>query len=70
MVPLSAFLQVREVSAPEAVNRFNLFPAVEITANPAPGVSPAEARTLCETLAEEVRKELALPAGYRLGWLN
>jgi multidrug efflux pump subunit AcrB len=70
MVPLSALATVREVSGPEAVDRFNLRPMVEITANPAAGVSATQARTLCEGLAEEVRKELGLPAGYRLAWLR
>jgi hypothetical protein len=43
---------------------------VEITANLASGVTPAEAHSLCEGLAEEVRKELKLPREYRLTWMQ
>jgi hypothetical protein len=43
---------------------------IAITANPASGVKLAEARKLCETLAEEVRKKLQLSADYRLFWLQ
>jgi hypothetical protein len=41
----------------------------EVTANPAPGVSLADARKLCTTAAEAVRKELRLSARYRAIWL-
>jgi multidrug efflux pump subunit AcrB len=68
LVPLSALVAVREVEVSSAVERFNSFPMVAITANPAPGISPAQARALCEVRAEEVRKELGLPAEYRLAW--
>jgi multidrug efflux pump subunit AcrB len=70
MVPLGALVQVREVSGPEAVDRLDCNPMVEITANPAAGVSASQARALCESLAEEVRKELGLPAEYQLTWLR
>jgi multidrug efflux pump subunit AcrB len=68
LVPLSALVAVREVEAPAAVERFNLQPMVAITANPASGVSLAQARALCEARAEEVRGELGLSAEYRLAW--
>jgi multidrug efflux pump subunit AcrB len=70
MVPLSNFVSVHVTEAPLAINRFNGKPMVAITANPASGVSLAEARVLCESLAEEARKELGLPAAYRLSWLQ
>jgi multidrug efflux pump subunit AcrB len=69
LVPLSALVAVREVEATGTVERFNLQPMVAITANPASGVSLAQARALCEARAEEVRRELGLPADYRLAWL-
>ena len=43
---------------------------VTVTANPASGMSLAQACALCETLAEEVRKELRLPEAYKLTWLQ
>jgi len=66
MVPLSRLVTVRRSEAAGVVDRFNLWPSVEITANLAPGKSLAEVRALCETLAEEARKELGLPDGYRV----
>jgi hypothetical protein len=41
-----------------------------VTANPAAGVPLADARALCEKAVEEVRRELKLPAQYRLTWLG
>jgi multidrug efflux pump subunit AcrB len=70
MVPLGAFVAVREVKGPVVLERLDGRPMVEITANLAPGLTLAEARTLCEGLAEEVRKELKLPREYRLTWLR
>jgi multidrug efflux pump subunit AcrB len=70
MVPFSAFATIRTVSAPVVVDRLDGEPMVGITANPAPGVSLAEARAFCEARAEEVRKELRLPAAYRLALLQ
>jgi multidrug efflux system membrane fusion protein len=70
MVPLGALVAVRQTEGPAALNFLDLWPMVEITANPASGVPVPEARKLCETLAEEVRKELQLTAEYRLRWLE
>ncbi len=70
LVPLGALVEVREVEAPAVVDRLDGRPVVRITANPAPGVSLARARALCEARAEEARKGLRLPAAYRLTWLR
>jgi multidrug efflux pump subunit AcrB len=70
MVPLASLVTVREVKAASVLERLNGQPMEQITANPASEVSPAEARALCERVAEEVRKELRLPAAYRLTWLQ
>ncbi|HKB37384.1 MAG TPA: efflux RND transporter permease subunit, partial [Gemmataceae bacterium] len=70
MVPLGSLAKIREVEAPLVVDRLDGHPMVEITANPAAGAALAEVRALCETLAAEVRKELKLPAEYRLTWLR
>jgi multidrug efflux pump subunit AcrB len=70
IVPVAALVTVREVKAASALERLNGQPMEEITANPVSEVSLAEIRTLCEALAEEVRKELRLPAAYRLTWLQ
>jgi len=69
MIPLGMLIKVVETEGPLALDFLDLRPMVEITANPEAGVSPAQARTLCETLVEEARKELRLPGEYRLTWL-
>jgi RND family efflux transporter MFP subunit len=70
MVPLSTLAAVRTVEAPGSVERVDLRPSLTVSANPAAGLSLAEARWLCETLAERVRTELRLPADYGLVWLQ
>jgi multidrug efflux pump subunit AcrB len=70
MVPLSALVTLREVTAPEVEARLNLRPMAELTANLAAGTPLSDIRTLCETLAGDVRAELRLPADYRLTWLD
>jgi multidrug efflux pump subunit AcrB len=69
MIPLAKLVKVRQIEGGVA-DRFNGRPMVAVRANPASGVSLAEARALCETTAEAVRKELRLPAEYRLTWLQ
>jgi multidrug efflux pump subunit AcrB len=70
MVALSQFIKVREIEAPAVIDRFNGQALVEITANAASGVSLAQIRTLCNSLAGEARQELGTPAAYRLSWLS
>jgi multidrug efflux pump subunit AcrB len=69
-VPLSRLVTLREITGPSIEERLNGQPMVEITANPASGKSLAEIRTLCETLAGDVRAELRLIGDYRLTWLD
>ncbi len=70
MVPLAILVKVRRVQAPAVLDFLNLYPMVEITANLEPGVSLEQGRKLCTLLAEGIRKELGLPAQYRLTWLR
>jgi hydrophobe/amphiphile efflux-1 (HAE1) family protein len=63
LVPLTALATVREVSGPEVVERFNVFPAAKIMGAAAPGYSSGDALELVEQLAEE-----HLPQGYSLAW--
>lgn len=66
LVPLGTVIQVRLTSGPMAVERHNLYPIARITANLAEGVSLAEAKALCDTLAgqefDSKRLELIWPA--------
>ena len=47
-----------------------MMPILQITANPATDVSLGEARKLCETLFDQLRKEARLSTEYRLTWLQ
>ena len=70
MIPLASLVKVREVESPLALDFLDLWPMVEITANPEAGVTLEAGQKLCTTLADEVRKELSLSAEYRLTWLQ
>ena len=70
MIPLGTFVTVREVEQPQALDFLDIFPMVEVTASPAPGVSVADAQKHCAALADEVRRELGLRPEYRVIWLQ
>jgi multidrug efflux pump subunit AcrB len=65
MVPIRDIAQIRTVSCPAVVRRYNSEPMALVTANLGPGLTPAEARALCEATARDL-----LPAGYHLSWLQ
>ncbi|WP_349975671.1 efflux RND transporter permease subunit [Pseudomonas sp. WHRI 8519] len=62
MVPLGAFVQAKWVSGPVQLTRYNGYPAVSISGEPAAGYSSGEA------LAEVERLVAQLPAGAGLEW--
>jgi hydrophobe/amphiphile efflux-1 (HAE1) family protein len=61
-VPLSALITTRYVASPKIVTRFNGFPAVKITGNPAPGYSSGQAIRAMEQTAGE------LPGDFAYAW--
>jgi multidrug efflux pump len=63
MVPLSALISVRYVAAPKLLERFNGFPAVKVTGNPAEGFSSGQALSAMEAVAAET-----LPADFSFAW--
>jgi multidrug efflux pump len=63
MVPLSSLITLRYVAAPKLMERFNGFPAVKITGNPAPGFSSGEAIAAMEAVARET-----LPGDFSFSW--
>jgi multidrug efflux pump subunit AcrB len=69
IVPLGDIVSLRMMAGPTFIERLDLDPMVEVSANPAAGVSLAQVHALCETLLAEIRKELGLSEGYRLSWL-
>ena len=64
-VPLSAFVEIKDISGPEFTNRYNLYRSVELTGGPADGYSSTEAMDALEEVAAEV-----LPAGMGYEWSN
>ena len=69
MAPVASMVNFKEGLA-ASLDRVDLRPAITVSANPANGVSLAEARWLCEKLAEQVRHERRLPAEYEVVWLQ
>ena len=63
MVPLRSVVTTRYVTGPDLVTRFNNFPAVKVTASPAPGYSTGQAIAAMEAVAAE-----ALPADFGIAW--
>ena len=63
MVPLGALMDVREISAPSRVLRYNLFPAADLNANPAPGYSTGQVIAGMTELATS-----DLPRTYGFEW--
>ncbi|WP_421188154.1 efflux RND transporter permease subunit [Aeromonas enteropelogenes] len=51
MIPLTSLVTVRDATGPELVERFNIFPAAKIMAQPAPGVSSGQAIAALEEIA-------------------
>ncbi|WP_219597589.1 efflux RND transporter permease subunit, partial [Aeromonas salmonicida] len=51
MIPLGSLVTVRDASGPELVERFNVFPAAKIMAQPAPGYSSGQAIAALEEIA-------------------
>jgi len=62
MVPLGAFVQARWVTGPVQLTRYNGYPAVSVSGEPAAGYSSGEA------MAEIERLVAQLPAGSGLEW--
>ena len=62
-VPLGSFTTVRDVTGPFRVPRHNLYPAAELDASAAPGVSQGQVIDALQKLAAET-----LPEGIRYEW--
>ena len=63
LVPLGTLAEVREVTGPELVQRYNMYTSVPLQGNAAPGVSSGEALAAMEQLARET-----LPQGMSFEW--
>ena len=65
MVPLSTLVNATPSFGPAFTNRYNMFRAVEVLGNPAPGYSSGQAMAAVEVVAKEV-----LPADMSYEWTN
>lgn len=63
MVPLGSVATVREISGADKVTRYNMFPAADLSGQPAPGVSTGDALATIEKLAKET-----LPTSFTTEW--
>jgi multidrug efflux pump len=63
MVPLASVVNVRQITGPDRVLRYNMFPAAEINGDTAPGVSSGQAIATMERLARQV-----LPSNMGFEW--
>jgi len=65
MVPLGSLVTFREISGPERVPRFNLFPTVEVNGTATSGVSSGQALDIMQQIATDV-----LPPGITFEWTD
>ncbi|MDE7216859.1 MAG: efflux RND transporter permease subunit, partial [Helicobacter sp.] len=63
MVPLNTLITFKRIVGPDIINRFNLFPAAQITGDAKPGYTSGDAIRAIEEVANEV-----LPEGYTIEW--
>ncbi len=63
MVPLSALVNVEWAKGPDYTNRFNLYRAAEVSGQPAPGFSSAQALAALQDVASDT-----LPADMGYAW--
>ncbi len=64
MVPLGALVKVKESYGPDRAVRYNGYPAAEINANAAPGVSSVQGEVALQQLAQ------TLPKGFTYEWTD
>ncbi|RYY40317.1 MAG: efflux RND transporter permease subunit, partial [Sphingomonadales bacterium] len=64
MVPIGSVATFQDKTGPYRVVRYNMFPAVEVDGNTAPGFSSTQSLRTMETLAAD------LPAGYETEWTD
>jgi multidrug efflux pump len=62
-IPLSTLIKTRYVASPKLVTRFNGFPGVKVTGNPASGFSSGQAIRAMEQVANET-----LPGDFAYAW--
>jgi multidrug efflux pump len=65
MVPLGTLVDVRSITGPDSIAKYNMYPSAEITGNPTPGTSSGEAIAEMEKAAKDT-----LPASMGFEWTD
>ena len=63
MVPLGSLVDVKEITGPDKITRYNMYPAAEINGSTLPGVSSGQA---IDTMSKLMKTEL--PPGFDFEW--
>lgn len=66
MVPLSSLVTLERQTGADVLNRFNLFPAAKVFADPAPGFTSGQAKAVMEAVAAELGED----TDTVLGWIG
>lgn len=66
MVPLSSLVTLERTAGADIINRFNIYPAANLTADPAPGYTTGQAKTALEEVVAEQQKT----ADVQIGWVG
>lgn len=65
MIPLSSLVTMERTSGPDILNRFNVYPAAKLLANPGPGYTTGDALAALQEVGEETLDQNTL-----LGWIG
>jgi multidrug efflux pump len=63
MVPLGTLMDIREITGPDKVMHYNIYPSAEINGSTLPGVSSGQAISVMQTLADKT-----LPSQFGYEW--
>jgi multidrug efflux pump len=63
MVPLATLMDISEITGPDKVMHYNIYPSAEISGNTLPGVSSGQAIDVMQTLADQI-----LPRQFGYEW--
>ncbi|MGM0768754.1 MAG: efflux RND transporter permease subunit [Pseudomonadota bacterium] len=65
MIPLSSLVKLERTRGPDILNRFNVYPAAKVLADPAPGYTTGDALTALESVAGDTLDRNSL-----MGWIG
>ncbi len=66
MIPLASLITLERVSGADVLNRFNIYTAARVMADPSPGYTTGQAKAAMESVADELNSE----ANVVLGWIG